>query len=536
MTPQDATGHNLGPGLPVVVASIPINASQRSVAIIIAVTLLAVALVEAPFAEFPLARIDAFIPVLQTVICVADLLTSVLLLAQYTVEQRLAILVLASGYIASGLFAFLQTLAFPGAYAPSGIIGDGLDSPAWLFVCWQTTFPAAIFAYALLKDKLPLSRASGRPSTTIVAAVVCTIVLIAGLTFLATAGVDHLPDLYRENVVKQTQFAKNINIFLLLCGATAFVVVLLRRRAALDLWLAVTLFAWMPNFLISAIVTAVRFSAGWYTARIFALIASSMVLIVLLTETVMLYARLATAVTLSRRERANRLMSLDAATAAMAHEIRQPLAAIGARGSAAMRWLDRTPPDIKQVYDCISSMVNSNQRAEQIIANVRALFQKIPEQRVLLHVDEVVQEALQFAQDEIKMGGVSVITNFQYRVALVQANRVQLQQVVLNLIRNSIDAMAHKPLAMRRLRLTTAANERADVLLSVEDSGSGIADENRGHLFDAFYTTKVSGMGLGLAMCQTIIVQHGGVLRLARTSSHGSVFEVTLPVASTTVG
>jgi Membrane-associated sensor, integral membrane domain len=151
MTPRDSgrrTAEASGLDLPVAVTSLPINASQRNTALTVAITLLAVAVVEAPFTNVRLARVDAFIPVLQTVICVADLITALLLFAQYPVERRPAILVLASGYIASGPVR-VSSDAFPGAYAPSGVIGDGIDSPAWFFVWWQITFPAAILGYSI---------------------------------------------------------------------------------------------------------------------------------------------------------------------------------------------------------------------------------------------------------------------------------------------------------------------------------------------------------------------------------------------------
>ena len=518
---------------PVAVASLPINASQRNAALAVTITLLAVAVVEVPFANVQLARVDAFIPVLQTVICVADLITAILLFAQYPIEQRPATLVLASGYIASGLFAFLQTLAFPGAYAPRGVIGDGIDSPAWFFVWWQTTFPAAILVYALSKDKSLSLGPSARPSVMIGVTVACTLAVVAGLTWTATAGIDYLPGLYRGGVTEQTLFANHINIFMWLWGATALVVVFFRRRVVLDLWLVVTLLAWMPNFLIAAIVTSVRFSAGWYTARIFALIASCTVLTVLLTETMMLYGRLASAVTLLRRERANRLMSLNAATSAMAHELRQPITAIEAGASAAMKWLNRTPPDLEEVRACLTSIINSNHNSEEAIASVRALFRKPLEHRTLLHVGDVTREMLRLVQHDIQVKQILVMADYQDGVAQVSADRTQMQQVILNLVRNAIDALDSRPLEPRRLHVVTRLEGQSDVLFSVEDSGPGIAAENREHLFDPFFTTKSSGMGLGLAICQTIIEEHGGLLRLARTDSQGSIFEFTLPIAST---
>src|SRR4029079_8004030 len=186
---------------------------QRNAAVGVVILLFVGAAIEAPFAHIQAARVDAFIPVVQTVICVADLITAILLFAQYSVQPRLSLLVLASGYIASGLFAFLQTLAFPGSYAPNGLIGDGIDSPAWLFVCWHTTFPLAILLYALLKDVPPRAgRSEMSTRVTIGITIACTLVSIGGLALLVTAGAAYLPALYTGGVMRHQRFAHHINL------------------------------------------------------------------------------------------------------------------------------------------------------------------------------------------------------------------------------------------------------------------------------------------------------------------------------------
>src|SRR6266404_3775326 len=158
---------------PLVIATMPATERQRTIAIGIVILLTVAAAVIAPFASIRVARVDAFIPVLQTVVSVAELITAVLLFAQFSIQPQLAILALASGYIFSGSFAFLQTLAFPGAYAPTGLIGDA-NTAAWMFVLWHSTFPAAILAYALSKDAIGVATLPNRSTTTsIVTTVVC---------------------------------------------------------------------------------------------------------------------------------------------------------------------------------------------------------------------------------------------------------------------------------------------------------------------------------------------------------------------------
>ena len=137
---------------PVLIANTVASAAERRLALALVILLFIIFIMVAPFASAPLPRVDAFIPVLQTVLCVAELVTAVLLFAQYSIQPQLGLLALASGYIFSGLFAFMQTLAFPGAYAPAGLIGDPLKSAPYLFCLWHIAFPVAVIVYALSKD------------------------------------------------------------------------------------------------------------------------------------------------------------------------------------------------------------------------------------------------------------------------------------------------------------------------------------------------------------------------------------------------
>src|SRR3954462_6233301 len=200
---------------PIVVANMPAPPQQRRLALIVILLLVAIASIAAPFADVQLPRVDAVIPVLQTVLCMADAITAVLLFAQYSVQPRWPILVLASGYMSSGLFAFLQTLAFPGAYAPNGLIGDGANSPAWFFVLWHTTFPFGVLVYALWKDADRTDQLAGRSNATIIGTtVVCVLLVGAALAWLVTGGAAYLPTMYAGDLLRQTAFAHGINVFL----------------------------------------------------------------------------------------------------------------------------------------------------------------------------------------------------------------------------------------------------------------------------------------------------------------------------------
>lgn len=281
--------------LPLVMTTMPAKAREHKIALRAFAVLVAVVAIVMPFANVRLAHVDAFTPVIQTVMCITDLLTAALLFAQYSVEPRRALLVLASGFIFSGLFAFVHTLAFPGAYGPGVLIGDRLESAGWLFVSWHTTFPLAVIVYALSKDVDEAANPSDRSTrVSIGITIACVVAVTAGLILGATVGAGYLPNQFK-NETEGTLFVRYMEAYLALVSATAIVLLFIRRRTILDHWLLVTLLAWLPSLIVGAVFTLVRFSLGWYMGRIYALVAGSALLVVLLTETLLLYVRLAAA-------------------------------------------------------------------------------------------------------------------------------------------------------------------------------------------------------------------------------------------------
>jgi len=515
---------------PLIIANMPATGQQKAMAVGVAVLLVVAAAVIAPFASIQLGRVDAFIPVLQTALSIADLITAALLFPQYSIQPQRALLVLASGYMFSGSFAFLQTLAFPGGYAPAGLIGDGLNSPAWIYVLWHITFPAAILVYALSKDATGAAR-PGRPVMTAIAiTIACVLATIAVLTWIVTTKTEYIPSFYTNDVRLQTRFGNQVNLALWLWGATALAVLFARRRTILDLWLMVTLLACMPNFLVAMIGSSVRFTIGWYAARCFVLVSSCMLLTVLLIETMFLYSRLASAITLQRRERTNRLLSVEAVTGAIAHELRTPLGAIALNASTAVSQLRSTPRELEDMEDILSDIEADSHRAAAIVSSIREMTAKTLHRSALTSAEDVGQLALRLLKHDLQINGVSVTAEFQGNLPEVQIDGVELQQVLLNLVRNAIDAMSSSPPEARRLRLNTSFDGQSTVLMSVQDSGPGISAVDRERIFDPFFTTKPGGMGLGLAISSTLVANHGGKLRLVKSDSDGSIFELALPV------
>jgi PAS domain S-box-containing protein len=299
------------PEFAIVITALPATGRQRKVALGAIITMAVIFAITLPFASVHLVRIEAFVLATQSVMCAADLLTAALLYSQYSVYPQRALLVLASGYVFSGLFAFLEACAFPGVFVRSSLfyLGDELNTTAWLFTFWHTVFPLATILYALSKGARVVDRSGEHIRTIIGVTVACVVTATAALTWVATAGVEYLPRIFESaNVI--TAFGHYSAHFLLLLSVTALVLLFVRRHTILDQWLLVVLLAWLPTFAVAALFTAVQFTLGWYIARVFALFAGSALLFVLLWETVALYTRLANAVVrLRRAERLERRLA-----------------------------------------------------------------------------------------------------------------------------------------------------------------------------------------------------------------------------------
>ena len=518
---------------PLIIAAMPASKQERRVALAIILILALVFIIIAPFASVKLPRVDAFVPTLQTVLCVTDLITAALLFSLYSIQPLPGLLALASGYILSGLFAFLQTLAFPGAYSPSGLIGDPLSSAPYLFFLWHIAFPLAVTVYALSDDRARADDLLGRSTkATIAITIACTLVITAGLTWSVTAGARYLPSLFVDQM-RQAPITSYIAGAIWILSAAALVLLYLRKRTSLAVWLMVTLFATLPDLTLTTVLTTVRFTLGWYTARSYALIAGCTVLIVLLAQTVWLYARVARTTVLLRRERANRLISVDAATASVAHEMSQPLSAIALNISSALLFLKKKPPNLEEVHACLTAMAGESDHANEIVKSIRKLFKTTAHQMAQIEVNHLVQQVLMMVENDLHAQGVTVSTEFQEDLAQITGDPTLLQQVILNLVKNAIEAMGAVPTTIKTLRLVTTQDGNSIVSLSVQDSGPGITPENGTHVFDPFFTTKSSGTGLGLSISRKIIEDHGGELRLTKTSSNGCTFEITLPSLAT---
>ena len=280
-------------------------------------------------------------------------------------------------------------------------------------------------------------------------------------------------------------------------------------------------------------LTLIRFSLGFYASRVFSLVTSTIVLIVLLGEATRLYARLAHSNMMLQRERKNKLLNLEGVVASISHEVNQPLAAIVANGGAALRFLARTPPDLEEVRSGLNKIVSDGHRAGQIFNNIRDLFKTTDHGKALININEMTLDILRAQERDLQAHHITTHTELMSEPPLVFGHRGQLQEVLLNLIRNAIEAMEAVKDGRRLPRLRTEKHGRDAIAIEVEDTGPGIDPDKLDEIFEAFVTTKPTGMGLGLAICRMIIERHGGQLSASPADKGGAVFKIFLPAKST---
>jgi PAS domain S-box-containing protein len=228
---------------------------------------------------------------------------------------------------------------------------------------------------------------------------------------------------------------------------------------------------------------------------------------------------------------ANRVTTMGHLTASIAHEVNQPIAATVTNAQAALRWLDCRPPDLEEVRQALARIVKDGDRAGDVIGRIRDLIKRAPPRQDRLDINGAIREVIALTRGEAAKNGVSVQTELVDGLPLVQGDRVQLQQVVLNLTINAVEAMSSVKEGPRELLISSGKTDSDGVLVAVRDSGPALTPATLKHVFDAFYTTKPGGMGIGLAICRSIIEAHGGRLWATPNATRGAVFQFNLPSA-----
>lgn len=227
---------------------------------------------------------------------------------------------------------------------------------------------------------------------------------------------------------------------------------------------------------------------------------------------------------------ANRVTAMGQLSASIAHEVNQPIAATVTNAQAALRWLRAQPPDLKEVRDSLDRIVEDGKRAGNVIGGIRALIHKVPPRKDWFDIKEAILEMVGLTRSEAVKHGISMQTRLAAALPLLQGDRTQLQQVILNLILNAIEAMGELDDGNRELWISTEMAAEAGVLVTVRDSGPGLAPADMENVFEAFYTTKPMGMGMGLAICRSMVEAHGGRMWASANEPRGAVFQFILPL------
>jgi signal transduction histidine kinase len=510
-------------------ATLPATAQQRRRAFAAVAVLFALLLAAAPFARVRLPEGDGFIPFVQAVIVITDLIAAALLFTQFSLLRWRALLALAIAYLFTATIVFVHTLTFPRVFAPQGLLVTSLQTTGWLYLIWRLSFPIGVIAYLLLSHADDAKRRMGGSPLLLIGCSLAGVPALVGaiLWFLTTAD-RLLPTLFTDRLTFSPAVSA-ISAFGTAVSGIALFVLLIREGSALDQWLMVSVGATAAELTMVTFFSGGRFDLGWYCIRIFGVVSSTAVLIGLLSETTRLYAKLSIALGALQRERDNKLLSAQASTAAIAHEIRQPLTAIAANASAARRLLQQASPNLGEVREALEETVEGCHRASGVIEGVRRLFLGAGRGGEPIDLNGLILEVLQANQEQLKRGGVETRRELQDGLPPVRGDRAQLHEVVANLVNNAVEAMEGMTDRDRRLTVKTAMRGRNAIAVEIQDTGPGIDPSRLGGIFSAFVTTKTRGTGLGLAICQMIVENHGGTLTANSDGASGARFAFVLP-------
>jgi signal transduction histidine kinase len=515
---------------PFLLTALPPSRAQERFALVVSASLLVVFLVAIPFFHSQLPVLPGFMAFVETNLFLIDLIIATLLYAQFSMVRSWGLLLFASAYLFRALIILPHELAFSEIFRTPASPGNGLQSSVWLSTFWHLAIPSGAIGYVLLKNRkvgqLALSQSS---RNTITGAVVGVCLLVSVVVWFVTAG-GLLPPIML-NAVSADRFWRNmIEPPALALFAISIVLMWRKRSSLLDLWLLVSLWGW---FIEVALLSASnsRFSFVWYAGWLIGLVSSSCVFLTLLSESTMMYGHLAMSVAAREREREGRRLRMEVMVASFAHELQQPLSAIVMNGQTGLHLIARTPPDLDELQAALEDIAQDGRRASEIVESIRALSGTGASKLSLLDLSDLVRQTVGILRIELKTNRIVLELGPAQNLPRVMGNRRQLLQVILNLMTNAVDSMSTIKARPRVLRVRFENAETARVSIVVEDSGSGIDPKLMDRIFDPFFSTKSHGMGLGLAICRSIIEAHGGQLSATPGDAYGCTFRVDLPCA-----
>lgn len=517
---------------PIFLSTMPADARERRLALAMVLASLAVFAAAAPFARERLAPAWAFLPVYQSALIVNDLITTVLLLGQFAILRLRGLLLLAAAYFFSALMAVAHALSFPGLFAETGLLGSGPQTTAWLYFMWHAGFPLLVLAYATVKGE-PLR--GGRAAPAVLFTLLAVAAAAGAATLLATYGQSLLPVIMNGDRDAPAKLGVATACWTLSVVAIA---ALWRRRplTVLDLWLIVVMCAWVFDVALASVLNAGRFDVGWYAGRVYGLLASSFVLIVLLLENGVLYARLADAHAAERsarrrvEEKTTELViankELDAFSHSVSHDLRAPLRAV--EGYARMLEEDYASQLNAEALRLLGVLRAASQRMGRMIEDLLE-FSKLgrhPLRTQAVQMNELVASIVQELRPDPAARKIDFAVG---ELGIAQADPNLLRHALTNLIGNAIKYTRKRDRAT--VEIGRASTPEGPVYF-VKDNGAGFDPRYAGRLFGVFQRLHggddFEGTGVGLSIVRRIAERHGGRIWAEGRPDEGATFYFTL--------